>query len=566
MISRRLLRIGVGLFLIGIAIVGLWIYLVGGSEFLTALLRMRPAFIIPLAGVTALCLFIRFIRWQFLLRQVGVRVPIRLSFGIYLASLVGIATPAYVGELLRGVLMRRRFGTPLRITSTVFVAERLFDVAALGAIGVLTVGNWWMRLVMILFILAAILVGVAARIFGQRLGVPAVVLSQLGRWQTVVKAFGLSVGAWISAALLVNFATLSLGIGVPFASGIGIFSSSTLLGGLTLMPAGIGSTGSLMILEFQALGLPLIDSVVVVTLVRLFSVGASLAVSAVLLTLELRNIRKQSLQESEIHFDEIADAYGEQFLAHVWNYLLDRRIGFLTSALPDSPAEAGIGLDLGCGLGQQMLAMGRNGHRTVGVDAARNLLSRAHAMGASVAAGDALALPFRDATFGYVYTVGVLHHLADEGSQRAACQEVLRVLKPGGLFIVQETNPRNPLFRFYMGYVFPMLRRIDEGTETWIQPRQWEGVEGMRLVRLQYFTFIPDFIPQALMRPLVVAERALERSSLRGYSVHYMAVYQKISAESAATDGNLEAERRGNRPDLVAVAQMASVPVGDVPT
>jgi len=139
------------------------------------------------------------------------------------------------------------------------------------------------------------------------------------------------------------------------------------------------------------------------------------------------------------------------------------------------------------------------------------------------------ALPLRDNTLDFVYTIGVLHHLAGSEEQQAAAAEVARVLKPGGLWIIHETNPRNPLFRFYMSYLFPILKTIDMGTEFWIDPHHWTAVPGLKLAAIQYFTFLPDFLPRSLIRPFLALERRLESSSLRSYSVHYVATQPKPS-------------------------------------
>jgi SAM-dependent methyltransferase len=150
-------------------------------------------------------------------------------------------------------------------------------------------------------------------------------------------------------------------------------------------------------------------------------------------------------------------------------------------------------------------------------------------------AGSALDLPFEDGSLDFVYTVGVLHHLMGTRDQEAAFGEVARVLRPGGVLIVHETNPRNPVFRLYMGYVFPVLKSIDEGVELWIEPASWRRVPGLVLERIEYFTFLPDFLPRALLRMVLPLERWLERSRLKPYSVHYMAVLRRPVEPSRPT-------------------------------
>jgi len=295
------------------------------------------------------------------------------------------------------------------------------------------------------------------------------------------------------------------------------------------MPAGIGSMGSLAIFQLQEIGLTLAQSVVIVSLVRIMSTGISLIVGVLFLLLHIKVLNHPTSKGSTDHFNEIAQEYKEQFRAHIWNHLIDRKIRMLTAALPKHPSAAGIGLDFGCGLGHQCLGMVKRGYHVVGVDVAQNLLQQAQLLGANVANGNVLALPFKDESFGFVYAVGMLHHLPGVEAQQTAWWEVVRVLKPGGLFIVHETNPRNPLFRFYMGYVFPMLKSIDEGSEWWIEPQRWKKAGEMKLVDLQYFTFLPDFAPQWLMGYLLAVERRLEASSLQRYSAHYMAILKKDS-------------------------------------
>jgi hypothetical protein len=102
-----------------------------------------------------------------------------------------------------------------------------------------------------------------------------------------------------------------------------------------------------------------------------------------------------------------------------------------------------------------------------------------------------------------------------------------RVLSPGGVFVVQETNTRNPLFRLYMSYLFPLPKSIDEGTECWIEPERWADVPGFDLRDTIFFTFLPDFAPRFALPVLRAIESRLERGSLKSQSVHYQAVLRK---------------------------------------
>lgn len=494
----------------GVAVAITWIAFGGGRAIVTALTRADPILVAAMLAVTGLWLTIRFVRWQYMMRHAGVRIPIRGSLAAYLAGLPGTATPGYVGEIIRGVFIRRRYGVPLRITTSVLIAERLLDLVALALIFSLAVSGRSYRAEAVVVLAIVVLVFAAFR-----------------SAHALAAVLVLSIALWTVAGLLVFLASAAVGDGVPLLVSLRVFTAATLGGALSLMPAGVGSAGSILILQLRDYGQPLTDAIATTSLVRVASVGAALSLGFVFLMRELRWNRAARQLVTPGHFDDIADDYGAQFSEHVWQHLLRDKLAMIESALPNNPAQTGLMLDLGCGLGRQSTEMIRRGYKVTGIDYSPSLLRQADAAGVPVAAADALRLPFEAETFDLVYTIGVLHHLKDAETQASACREVARVLKPGGRFLIHESNPRNPLFRFYMGYMFPLLKKIDEGTELWIHPRAWTQVKGFTLVDLRYFTFLPDFVPRGLMGPLLALERRLEASSLRSYSVHYFAVLEK---------------------------------------
>jgi ubiquinone/menaquinone biosynthesis C-methylase UbiE/uncharacterized membrane protein YbhN (UPF0104 family) len=522
----RLIRVQVVLLLLGLGIAAVWVYLTGGSGYLSALQQIRPMYLVLLLTITAACLLVRYVRWYFLLRSLRIRVPARPSLAIYIGSLAGTATPAYLGEAVRAVLMRSRFGIPVRLTIALLVFERLLDAATLAGLGALTASGPTIRIIMAALAAAAAVAALAWMQLLPSAGIRPEGLRELRGWKMILQLIVLSLAAWVPAALLVSVAAAGVGVPVGGVASAQVFSTATLLGGVSLMPAGIATTGSSAIIQLTALGVSVPDSVVIVSLVRLMSAGVTLLIGSIVLIFQVRTLTTPATTDSREHFNEIANEYRRQFSSHVWSTLADRRISLIEQAA-GPPHAAGVGLDLGCGFGEHRGALAQRGYRVVGVDAAVDLLQLARRRESMLSAGSALALPFRDASFNFVYTIGVLHHLPGEAAQEVAIQEVARVLKPGGIFIVQETNPHNLLFRFYMGYVFPILKSIDDGTEWWIEPARWAMADGMTLRTIRYFTFIPDFTPRALMRPSLALERRLEASRFQSRSVHYMAVLRK---------------------------------------
>lgn len=100
-------------------------------------------------------------------------------------------------------------------------------------------------------------------------------------------------------------------------------------------------------------------------------------------------------------------------------------------------------LEVGCGLGTDLLYGASLGAKTVGMDLSLRSagLARRHfqlnRMPGDFLRADAERLPYKDGSFDVVYSFGVLHHTPD--TQRAI-NECRRVLKPGGTFVLMLYN------------------------------------------------------------------------------------------------------------------------------
>jgi ubiquinone/menaquinone biosynthesis C-methylase UbiE len=93
-------------------------------------------------------------------------------------------------------------------------------------------------------------------------------------------------------------------------------------------------------------------------------------------------------------------------------------------------------LEVGCGMGTDLLQFARGGARVTGVDLTPRSIetSRHHlklyGQSGDFALTDAEHLPFADESFDVAYSNGVLHHTPDTAE---AVREIYRLLRPGGL-------------------------------------------------------------------------------------------------------------------------------------
>ncbi len=144
-------------------------------------------------------------------------------------------------------------------------------------------------------------------------------------------------------------------------------------------------------------------------------------------------------------FDRIAPVYDA--MNRTMTAGLDRRWRAETAREVVSPGDRV--LDACCGTGDLAVAAERAGGRVTGVDFSQRMLERARSKSDTVEwiEGDALALPFADASFDAA-TVGFGARNLDD--LEAGLRELRRVLRPGGrVGILEITRPHGVLRPFY---------------------------------------------------------------------------------------------------------------------
>ena len=157
-----------------------------------------------------------------------------------------------------------------------------------------------------------------------------------------------------------------------------------------------------------------------------------------------------------VDYDEIAHRYDSQPYRE---RALDAELsGFVEQR---NYGDALVVLDVGCGTGNQLIAnrVAAPGGLLVGVDCSHGMLRQARVKAPDLAwvHGDAAALPLASRCTAYVGCQFAFHHFADKAG---ALREVLRVLRPGGRFVLRNFCPQRSGDWLYYAY-FPQARVID---------------------------------------------------------------------------------------------------------
>jgi SAM-dependent methyltransferase len=118
-----------------------------------------------------------------------------------------------------------------------------------------------------------------------------------------------------------------------------------------------------------------------------------------------------------------------------WRKTIRQRVPWVLSSADLGPNV----LELGPGPGFSTDLMRRSVERLVVIEVdaglAASLSSRLRGCNVQVVAGDAAAMPFRDAQFSGVVSFTMLHHVPSAELQDRLLRQVWRVLRPGGVFV-----------------------------------------------------------------------------------------------------------------------------------
>lgn len=142
-------------------------------------------------------------------------------------------------------------------------------------------------------------------------------------------------------------------------------------------------------------------------------------------------------------------------------------------------------IDLGCGRGEWLELMREQGFAVLGVDLDEGMLRACHELDLPVQCEDALAVLAAqpDESMAIVSAFHLVEHLPFD-TVRALVKDALRVLKPGGLLILETPNPENPMVGLSSFYMDPTHERPIPQDLLLFVARD-TGFARQRIVRLQ---------------------------------------------------------------------------------
>jgi SAM-dependent methyltransferase len=233
--------------------------------------------------------------------------------------------------------------------------------------------------------------------------------------------------------------------------------------------------------------------------------------------------------------------------SYVWREGQERRLALVRQYAPLEQARI---LDAGCGLGlyvQRFMAFSARVH---GVDIDADKVRQARALGASVLAASAEALPYQDGCFDVLFSHEVLEHVPDD---RAAVREAYRVLRPGGRMVIFAPNRLYPFEthgyywrgRYHFGNI-PLINYLPDCLRERLCPhvraytqagllRLFDDLDGRVIVARRIYAGYDNIVARwpRLGRLLRRTTYALEGTPLQAFGLSHLVVFEKASGEQS---------------------------------
>ena len=258
----------------------------GWNDVLSAALRVGAGGMLLVLFLSLCNYALRYIRWRLYLKQQGHTIPWASGLRIYLSGFALTITPGKSGEAIRGVYLKE-YDVPFRKSFGVFFAERASDL--FSDVLLASSGLWiYPKARPILLILAglfALLFFILRKeqwlkkigsLFPKKLAHFADYLLEISsafrncfHSSALLTAVILGLVAWAAEGAALYSLLNILGYQIPLLTVFFIYGFSLVIGGITLLPGGLGGAEIAMLELLQLQQVNASDAVAITLIIRL---------------------------------------------------------------------------------------------------------------------------------------------------------------------------------------------------------------------------------------------------------------------------------------------------------
>lgn len=242
----------------------------------------------------------RFLKWDYYLNLLEIRISKKSSFAVFMSSLVMLATPGALGELFKSYFLKKITGEPISKTAPIIFAERITDLISITLIAL--IGSFFFdfgKIAMIFLVLFFILL----IIFISNKNISLKFLSILSRIKFLKKYLSkitvayesfhlmlkgkplfymliISTVSWIIECFSFYVVLSNLEINMSFFPAVFIYALGMIMGSITMLPAGVGVTDGSIIFLLAEEGFSKNSAIAAAFIIRVVTLWFAVALGA----------------------------------------------------------------------------------------------------------------------------------------------------------------------------------------------------------------------------------------------------------------------------------------------
>ena len=260
MISSNLKKI----LIVGISVIGLYSIFLSFSDLnliSDQLANFKIEFLLPILILVTISWFILFARWQILLKNSNIIIPLKSSFGIFISGFSLQFIPGEAGEFLKVQLLKNKFNITRSKTSPIIITEMLYNAIGLVALSVTSI--WFFEFTIYIFVVFSILLVLSFYLinnkkyflkiinkflkirffkkYAEATSESLEIIQNLTRGKVLVYSVTLSIFFWLIECIAIHLLLSSFGINtIELLALIPMYTSSIILGVVSFLPFGLG--------------------------------------------------------------------------------------------------------------------------------------------------------------------------------------------------------------------------------------------------------------------------------------------------------------------------------------
>ncbi len=319
----RIVRSALLFTIAGILLYGAATLFSGYQSIASALIHFPATYLVLVIALVLSGWMLRGWRFHYYLRHSGVPAKLGYSIAVFFSGFALTGTPGKIGEAVKGIFLKEDYGTPFTKILGIVMIERLMDLWGVLILASLSFLLFKKHCSVFLICAAAVIVGGAAlsleRIYRPILEwmahfrfltwvsqkILGILLTGRDLMKPKVFALGLisSTIAWATESFGLYLIMRGLHLPADVLQANFIYSFSTLIGAISMLPGGIGGTEAGMIGLMNFLGISYSEALPAVILIRICTLWMAIFVGIAVMLVLLARSRKRIQGHGESNQD-----------------------------------------------------------------------------------------------------------------------------------------------------------------------------------------------------------------------------------------------------------------------